>query len=214
MNQGGGRWGRKTQSTFRQTFPECHVPQDVLQKGKGVGLHYMGKGGVSSGLVQPFGSFWGLACVYVHGLLTVLTLHSTAPFEFALALGDLLDSRGVVAPPTAHDLAAVCTTWCLIADPPSRAQGTWKEQKKVSQWKVKVNLNLVSFNFKSKWTIIALESQTQQLLNWQNKNESVFYLIINESINESIEINLQVVSKPKGNTSPSFSFSVVWISLL
>lgn len=59
--------------------------------------------------------------MYVHSLLTVLALHRTAPFEFALALGDLLDSGGVVATPTAHDLTAVCATRCLIADPPSRA---------------------------------------------------------------------------------------------
>lgn len=67
-------------------------------------------GEVTSGLVQPLCSFRGLACVYVHGFLTVLTLHSTAPFELALALGDLLHSGGVIATPTAHDLTAICTT--------------------------------------------------------------------------------------------------------
>lgn len=63
---------------------------------------------VSSGLIQPLCSFRCLAGVYVHSLLAVLALHGAAPFELALALGDLLDSRGVVATPTAHDLAAVC----------------------------------------------------------------------------------------------------------
>lgn len=104
------RWGQERaeiQSTFRQTFPECHVPQDVLQRGKGWVCIAGGRGGVSSGLVQPFGSFRGFARVYVHCLFTVLTLHGTAPFEFALALGNLLDSRGVVASSTAHDLTAI-----------------------------------------------------------------------------------------------------------
>lgn len=66
--------------------------------------------GESSGLVQPFGTFGGFASVYVHSFLTVLALHSTAPSELALTLGDLLDSRGVVAPPAAHDLTAVGAT--------------------------------------------------------------------------------------------------------
>lgn len=77
----------------------------------------------SSGLVQPFGAFRGLARVYVHGLLAVLTLHGAAPFKLALTLGDLLHSRGVVAPPAAHDLAAVCAARRLVADAPSCAQG-------------------------------------------------------------------------------------------
>lgn len=119
------RWGQgraETQSTFRQTFPECHVPQDVLFKGERGGVALQGaEGGVSSGLVQPFGSFGRFARVYVHSFLAVLTLHGAAPFELALTLGDLLDSRGVVAPPAAHDLTAVCAARCLIADSPSCA---------------------------------------------------------------------------------------------
>lgn len=62
---------------------------------------------MSSGLVQPFSSFGSLARVYVYSFLTVLTLHRAAPLELALALGDLLDSRGVVATPTAHDFTAI-----------------------------------------------------------------------------------------------------------
>lgn len=65
---------------------------------------------MSSGLVQPLSSFGGFARVYVHSFLAVLTLHSAAPFELALALGDLLDPRGVVAPATAHDLTAISAT--------------------------------------------------------------------------------------------------------
>lgn len=116
---------------FRTNFPRMPRSTGCPAKGKGVGLHCRGQRVVSSGLVQPFGSFGGLACVYVHGLFTVLTLHSAAPSEFALALGDLLDSRGVVASSAAHDLAAVCATWCLIADSPSCAQGTCAEYKRV-----------------------------------------------------------------------------------
>lgn len=109
---------------FRQTFPECLVPQDVLLIGGRGGVSIQGGcGGASSGLVQPLGPFGGFARVYVHGLLAVLTLHGAAPFELAFALGDLLDSRGVVAPPTAHDLTAVCATGRLIADTASGAQG-------------------------------------------------------------------------------------------
>lgn len=77
---------------------------------------------MSSGLVQPIGAFWGLARVHVHGLLAVLTLHGAAPFKLALTLGDLLNSRGVVTPAAAHDLAAVCAARCLVADAPSCAQ--------------------------------------------------------------------------------------------
>lgn len=83
----------------------------------------MGGKAPSSGLVQPFGAFRCLARVYVHGLLAVLTLHGAAPFKLALTLGDLLDSGGVVAPPTAHDLAAVRASRRLVADAPSCAQG-------------------------------------------------------------------------------------------
>lgn len=62
---------------------------------------------LSSGLVQPFGTFRGLARVYIHRLLAVLTLHGAAPFKLTLTLGDLLYSGGVVASPAAHYLAAV-----------------------------------------------------------------------------------------------------------
>lgn len=61
--------------------------------------------------------------MYVHGFLTVLTLHGAAPFELALALGDLLDSCCVVAPPTAHDLAAVRASRGLVAHSACCAQG-------------------------------------------------------------------------------------------
>lgn len=78
----------------------------------------------SSGLVQPFGPFGSFTCVYVYSLLAVLALHSAAPFEFAFALGNLHYSSGVIAPPTAHDLTAICTTRGLIADAASSTQGT------------------------------------------------------------------------------------------
>lgn len=100
--------------------------------GNGRGCITRSKKACASGLIQPLRSFRGLACVYVHSLLAVLTLHGTAPFELALALGDLLDSSGVVATPTAHDLAAVSATWCLIADPSSCAQGPCTEFKTVT----------------------------------------------------------------------------------
>lgn len=106
------RWGQgraETQSTFRTNFPKMPCSTGYPAKGERGGVALQGGGGgVSSGLVQPFGSFGGLARVYVHSFLTVLTLHGTTPFEFALTLGDLLDSCGVVAPATAHDLATVC----------------------------------------------------------------------------------------------------------
>lgn len=69
--------------------------------------------------------------MYVHSFLAVLTLHGTAPFELALTLGDLLDSRRVIAPPTAHDFTAICSTRSLVADTPSgtkRACGRVKKR--------------------------------------------------------------------------------------
>lgn len=110
MSRGGGKRKAETQSTFGQTFPECHVPQDILHRGKGRGRITGSTKGVSSGLVQPFSSFGGLACMDVYSFLTVLTLHRAAPLELAFALGDLLDSRGVVATPTAHHFTAIRTT--------------------------------------------------------------------------------------------------------
>lgn len=100
-------------------------------------------GGASSGLVQPFGPFRSFACVYVHGFLAVLALHSAAPFELALALGDLHYPSGVIAPPTAHDLTAVCATGRLIADAASSAQGTYtgKSRKALAGLKKKSTTN-------------------------------------------------------------------------
>lgn len=60
------------------------------------------------GYVQPVGSLVGLAGVNVHHVLAVFTLHSAAPLELALTLGDTFDTHSVIAPPTAHDLTAVC----------------------------------------------------------------------------------------------------------
>ncbi len=68
-------------------------------------------GQVSSlGYVQPIRSFVGLAGVNVHHLLAVIALHSAAPLEFALTLGDTFDTHCVIAPPTAHDLTAVSSS--------------------------------------------------------------------------------------------------------
>lgn len=150
-----GKGKAEIQSTFGQTFPECRVPQDILHRGKGRGCFAGSVGGVSSGLVQPFSSFGSLARVYVYSFLTVLTLHRAAPLELALALGDLLDSRGVVATPTAHDLTAVCAARCLIADPSGCAQGTCNRM-------AKQNL-LVPFHFSATYSalntrLISIES--------------------------------------------------------
>lgn len=63
----------------------------------------------------------------VHNVLAVAALDSAAPLELALALGDSFDAHGVVAPPTAHDLAAVGASGGLVAHPPRSAQGTWEK---------------------------------------------------------------------------------------
>lgn len=99
-------------------IPECHGPQEVLRKGRGKGRAR------PSGLVHPFGTRGSLAGVDVHRLLAVLALHRAAPLELALALGDALHARGVVAPPTAHDLTAVRPARRLVAHSPGSAQGT------------------------------------------------------------------------------------------
>lgn len=61
-----------------------------------------------SGLVQPLGSFRSFAGVYIHGLFAVFALDGAAPFKLTFALGDALHARRIVAPPTAHHLAAIC----------------------------------------------------------------------------------------------------------
>lgn len=76
--------------------------------------------------VQPIGSLVRLAGVNVHHLLAVAALHGAAPLELALALGDALGAHGVVAPPTAHDLAAVHAPRGLVAHSACRSQGPWK----------------------------------------------------------------------------------------
>lgn len=65
-------------------------------------------GQIPLGYVQPIRSPVGLAGVNVHHVLAVFALYCAAPLKLALALGDALDSHGVVTPPTAHDLASVC----------------------------------------------------------------------------------------------------------
>lgn len=76
------------------------------------------------GDVQPVGSLVRLAGVNVHHLLAVAALHGAAPLELAFTFGHALDAHGVVAPPTAHDLTAVCATRGLIADATGSTQGT------------------------------------------------------------------------------------------
>lgn len=85
-----------------------------------------------SGYVQPIGSSVGLAGVNVHHVLAVLALDSAAPLEFALALGDAFHAHGVVAPPTAHDLTAVCPSGGLVTHSACCAQRTCKERKRVT----------------------------------------------------------------------------------
>lgn len=80
---------------------------------------------VSSGLVQPLGSFRCFTRVHVHSVLALLAAHSAAPVELALALGDARDARGVVPPPAAHHLAAVRPARHLVAHATGRAQGAW-----------------------------------------------------------------------------------------
>lgn len=85
-------------------------------------------GQVSSlGYVQPIWSLVGLAGVNVHHVLAVFALYGAAPLEFALALGDTLDTHSVIAPPTAHDLTAVCASGGLVAHSACCPQGACKE---------------------------------------------------------------------------------------
>lgn len=79
------------------------------------------------GDVQPVGSLVRFAGVNVHDFLAVAALHSTTPLELTLALPDAFDAHGVVAPPTAHDLAAIGASGGLVAHPARCAQGTWKK---------------------------------------------------------------------------------------
>lgn len=79
------------------------------------------------GHVQPIGSLVRFAGVNVHDVLAVAALHCTTPLELTFALGDAFDAHGVVAPPTAHDLAAIGASGGLVAHPACRAQRTWKK---------------------------------------------------------------------------------------
>lgn len=83
--------------------------------------------GFSLGGVQPIGPLVGLAGVNVHQVLAVAAFHGAAPLELALALGDAFDAHGVVAPPTAHDLAAVGASGGPVAHSACCAQGACKE---------------------------------------------------------------------------------------
>lgn len=88
------------------------------------------------GYVQPIGSLVGLAGVNVHHFLAVFTLHSAAPFELALTLGNTFDTHGVVAPPTAHDLTAVCASGRLVANSACCAQGACCAVRETVIWRV------------------------------------------------------------------------------
>lgn len=79
------------------------------------------------GHIQPIGSLMRFAGVNVHDVLAVAALHSTTPLELTLALGDAFDAHGVIAPPAAHDLAAICASGGLVAHPARCAQRTWKK---------------------------------------------------------------------------------------
>lgn len=79
------------------------------------------------GYVQPVGSLVRFAGVNVHDVFAVAALHSTAPLELTLALGNAFDAHGVIAPPAAHDLAAICASGGPVAHPARCAQGTWKK---------------------------------------------------------------------------------------
>lgn len=98
------------------------------------------------GYIQPIGSLVRFAGVNIHDVLAVAALHSTAPLELTLALGDAFDARGVVASPAAHDLAAIGASGGLVAHPARCAQGTWKKSMRlcyrkhlVSKWKSQAN---------------------------------------------------------------------------
>lgn len=94
-------------------------------------------GQVSSlGYVQPIWSLVGLAGVNVHHVLAVFALHGAAPLEFALALGDTLDTHSVIAPPTAHDLTAVCASGGLVAHSACCPQGACCAVHETVIWRV------------------------------------------------------------------------------
>lgn len=80
------------------------------------------------GYIQPIGSLVRFAGVNVHDVLAVAALHSATPLELTLALGDAFDAHGVVAPPAAHDLAAIGASGGLVAHPARCSQGTWKKK--------------------------------------------------------------------------------------
>lgn len=74
------------------------------------------------------GSRLSLAGVHVHQLVAVLAAHGAAPVELALTLGGAAHPQRVVAAAAAHDLAAVGSTSCPVADPPTGAQRPWRQR--------------------------------------------------------------------------------------
>lgn len=58
----------------------------------------------------------------VDSLLAVFALDGATPLKLTLTLGDAFHTRGVVAPSTTHDLAAVGPPGRLITDPTSSTQ--------------------------------------------------------------------------------------------
>lgn len=81
------------------------------------------------GNVQPVGSLMRFASMNVHHALAVLALHSAAPLELALTLGDTFDTHGVIAPPTAHDLTAVCASGGFVAHSARCPQGACRDNE-------------------------------------------------------------------------------------
>lgn len=70
-----------------------------------------------------------LTGVHVDLLVAVTAVDCTAPLELALALGCAADARRVVATATAHHFAAIYTSGCPVADPPTCPRRPWRESK-------------------------------------------------------------------------------------
>lgn len=91
--------------------------------------------GQVSGLVQPLGSFWSFAGMYIHCLFTVFTLNSAAPFKLTFTFGNALHTCCIIASPTAHHLTTICPARWFVADATSRAQRTLMTKWHINKYK-------------------------------------------------------------------------------
>lgn len=104
-----------------------------------------------SGQIQPVWFLVWFTRVNVHGFLAVHAFNGAAPLELALAFGHSFNAGGVVATPTAHDLAAVHAPGRLVAHPSGCTQRPWNKDGEVRNY-----VHSFFFHWKLFWWMLGL----------------------------------------------------------